>query len=131
MSTDYVAPHPKIGEFVARMNRECEQQEARLQSASNEELKRVLRDRSESNAARTNALFFLLKMKDPELPDLVLGLLDDPDPRLWQSVIIYRQFSQDPCINPRLHEMLTSYDEDEWPEAAVALSRAGDTRLLP
>lgn len=131
MTTEYIAPDPKIGEFVARSNLECDRQAERLKSVSSDELKRVLRNRSESDAARSNALFYLLINKSPELPDIVLELLDEPDCQLWHQVICYRTFNQDPRINRRLHEMLTSDDENLWPEAAAALSRSGDVSLLP
>lgn len=130
MTATYEAPDPKIAEIVHRTNAECDRQQERLESASVAELKAVLRDRTESTAARGAAYSSLLKARAADLADLQLELLDDPDQKLWRMAALCLNL-RDPRILAKLQQFLDDDNEDRWSTAAVALSRKSDETLLP
>ena len=128
MTNAYEAPAPEIAEFVHRTNAECDRQADRLRDAPPDELKRVVRDRSESTAARGNALLSLMRVRDPELTDLILELFDDPDQDLWRMAICGAKRS-DPRVREKLRNLLDDPDDRNWSEAAVTLARTGEHSL--
>jgi hypothetical protein len=63
-----------------------------------------------------------LQRRDPAMPDLLLGLLDDPEQDLWLAAI--RSYCPpDPWIIERLRGMLDDPRDRAWSEAACALAR--------
>jgi hypothetical protein len=130
MPVDYVAPDPAVAEFVYRNEQESEQQCRRLRDVSSDLLKAIARDHNESELARANALLLLLMRRDPAMPEILLELLEDPDQRLWHTLIrSYRP--DDQRVRERLRRFLDDVDERSWSEAASALARLQDRTLLP
>lgn len=130
MPVNYVAPDPAVAELVYRNQQESEQQHRRLRDMSSDLLKVVARDSLEPEAARAQALLFLLVRRDPEMPGILLELFEDPDQRLWRSVIrAYRP--DDPRIKERLRRFVDEAQGQSWAAAALALARLRDRALLP
>ena len=130
MSNSYEAPDPEDAASVHRTSIEFDRQSQRLEHASADELKVVVRNRAESNAARRTALLGLMVARDPELTDLVLELFDDPDQELWRTAIVGARLT-DPRIRAKLQNLLDDPDDANWSKAAVTLARAGEVGLLP
>jgi hypothetical protein len=130
--TDYTPPEaaPFLAEVVHRHQAEAELQRRRLKDAPTGQLKRILRDPHEPFAARAEALARLLGPRDPELADILLGLFDDPDHRLW-LIAIRSYCPPDPRIFARLRGMLDDRRGRRWSEAASALARTQDETLMP
>jgi HEAT repeat protein len=127
---DYEPPDSSLADKVKRADAESERQHARLRGQPPAALKAVVRDPNEPYAARGNAMLLLLQHRDPELPEIVLGLFDDPDQSLWRLVI--RCYCPDDArIRSRLLALLDDENEDNWSEAAVALARRSGHSLLP
>ncbi|HJZ56065.1 MAG TPA: HEAT repeat domain-containing protein [Gemmataceae bacterium] len=88
------------------------------------------RDPQEPEAARAQALLFLLTRRDPEMPGILLELFEDSNQRLWRLVVrSYRP--DDPRVKEKLRRLLDDVDEQNWSEAAMALARLQDRTLLP
>src|SRR5262245_40011901 len=122
MRGQYKAPDPGVAEFIYRSEQESQCQERRLKDATSDLLRAVARDPQESEAARGNALLFLLMRRDPELPELMLELFEDSNQRLWRQVVrSYRP--DDPRAREKLRWLLDDIDEENWSEAAMALAR--------
>src|SRR5437870_8985339 len=127
----YVPPDPAVAERVYRENRVSDEQRRRLEDASSDELKRVLLDRSEPEAARGNALLLLLLRREPAAGELL--------PQLWEDRDLGRLAVQHcPLANPetvaRLRALLDHPRSELWSSAALRLARHQDeeirTRLL-
>ncbi len=129
MTSAYEAPDRQFAEMVHRVDAESERQTKRLEHASAEELKSVVRDRSESNIARGTALLVLMCPRDPEWDDLLLELFDDPDQDLWRMAITSARLS-DPRIRTKLLSLLDDPDDQNWSEAAIWLARSKEESLL-
>jgi HEAT repeat protein len=130
MSTEYAAPDPAVAELVYRSEQESEREHRRLKDTSSDRLKAVVRDHREPEAARGNALLFLLTRRDPEMPTILLELFDDPNQNLWRSVIrAYRP--DEPRIKEKLRRFLDDAHEQSWSGAALALARLQDSTILP
>jgi HEAT repeat protein len=130
--TDYTPPEAAhvFAEVVNRHQAEAELQRQRLKDAPIGRLKQILRDPREPFAARAEALARLLGPRDPELPDILLGLFDDPDQRLWLMAI--RSYCPpDHRVIARLRGMLDDRRGRRWSEAASALARTQDGTLMP
>ena len=130
MAEQYEAPDPGFAARVHQTNAESDQQTARLENASLEELRHVVRDRKESTIARATALLGLMQARDPELNDLILELFDDPDPQLWRMVISDTS-RNDARIRSKLLTLLDDSDEHNWSGAAFGLARRGEEVILP
>lgn len=130
--SDYSPPPgaERIAEHLHREQAEHDRQRKRLRDASAEEVKRVLLDRRESQAARLEALSALLSRRDPGMPEILLGLLDEPEPDLWLS-IIHSYCPDDPRVLGRLRTFLDDPRDRVWSEAACALARRHDPSILP
>ncbi len=130
--SDFALPpgSERYAELVHRQQTESDEQRRRLRDAPTELVKRVLLDGAESLAARANALLVLLERRDPAMPDVLLGLFDDPDQDLWLAAI--RSYCPpDPRIRERLRGVLDEPGGRAWSEAACALARLDDETILP
>lgn len=128
--SDYEPPDPAVGEMVKQMTAESDRQHARLRDEPSSALKAVVRAANEPQAARANALVFLLVRRDEEMPEILLELFDDPDQQLWRTIV--RSYCPDePRVFARLWELLEDGNDQNWSEAACALARRGDETLLP
>jgi hypothetical protein len=126
-------PHPDAGRFAElaqHVEAESERQRRRVDDAPAELIKQILLDREEPTLARGNALLVLLQRRDPEMPDILLRLFDDPYQDLWLAAI--RSYCpDDPRIIGRLRALLDDPRERVWCEAAGALARRQDQAILP
>jgi hypothetical protein len=130
MPVEYRAPDPGVAEFVYRSEQESERQVRRLKDASSDLLKTVARAAQEPEAARSNALLFLLMRRDPEMPAILLELFEDSNQHLWRQVV--RSYRPDDArVKEKLRSLLDDGDEKNWSQAAVALARLQDQTLLP
>jgi HEAT repeat protein len=112
----------------------------RLRAASPEQLKQFARDANEPAVARTAALARLEVSElghpvvplDPEVPDILLGLLGDPDPEARRMAL---QCSSsvwfDPRVVERVHSLLDDPDVYVHVEAATVLAMRHDETVLP
>src|SRR5262245_1199610 len=129
MAVQYIAPDPGVAEFVYRSEQESRRQGRRLEDVSSDLLRVVARDPQEPEAARAQALLFLLTRRDPEMPGILLELFQDPNQRLWRLVVrSYRP--DDPRVKEKLRRLLDDVDEQNWSAAAMALARLQDRTLL-
>lgn len=122
----YVPPPPDVAERIYRETRDSEEQRCRLEAASSEELKRVLLDRAESAAARSNAELLLLLRREPAMGELL--------PQLWEDPVLGRLAVQhcpltDAATVERLRALLDH--ANLWSEASLRLARHRDEAIRP
>jgi hypothetical protein len=130
MPVDYVAPDPAAADLVYRAEREAERFRRRLAGAPADRLRAVARDRGEPAAARAEALLGLIRARDPDLPDILVGLLDEANPALWRLAVKSCR-DPDPRVVERLRRLLDHPAPEHWAEAAHALARLRDPAVRP
>ena len=130
MTSDYEAPDPRVAELIYHSNAECDRESERLKDASTDELKNVLQNPQESTAARAEALLGLMGARVPEINDLILELIDDPNQELWRMSILGSR-AKDPRIRAKLISLLDDPDDENWSTAATGLAFAKDESLFP
>jgi hypothetical protein len=138
--TDYVPHDPAIAKWVYQQQRVTDELNRRLQAASPEQLKQLSRDANEPVMTRTAALARLEVLAcenppvplDPEVPDILLGLLSEPDPQARRLAL---QCSSavwfDPRVVERVRSLLDDPDVSVHAEAATVLARRRDETVLP
>jgi hypothetical protein len=125
--TVYVPPDLAVAEKVKKEEEESAEQSRRLEHASPEQLRQVLRDVKEPALARGNALRLLLQRKDPELGAILPDLFEDKD--MSRMAIRYCPWSDSAA--ERLRGLLDHADSAVWAPAALALARNKDETIWP
>lgn len=136
---DYIPYDRATAEWVYQQQRAMDELNHRLRAASLEQLKQIARDANEPIVTRTAALARLevselgypIVPLDPEVPDILLGLLGDPDPEARRGAL---QCSSsvwfDPRVVERVRRLLDDPDVYVHAEAATVLAMRRDETVL-
>ncbi len=138
--TAYVSPDPSVAEYVHEKNKGLQESHKRLAQLSDDELKSVLRNNSESavRLAAMGVLFSRLsehrdRSRDSlnqRLLDLLGDLLEDDNPDIARTSLRHCPLLLEMHIETARRQ-LESTDEQVKAEAAVALARIKDKSVLP
>ena len=130
---DYFPPEPASAERVDKQRLAEKALCHRLRGASTEQLKRLARDVNEPREARSSALSTLVQSslpstarpEDPELADILIGLLAEPDPEMRrQALPLSRHF----WLNSRVVETVRRLLDDPNPQVQAAAAAAHSTK---
>src|SRR5262249_57666664 len=107
--TDYIPPDPSAAEWVYQQRAAERERARRLQGPSPQQLKPLVRDRNEPTILRASAMSKLAFSScdrplvpfscrgDPEVPDILLGLLSEPEPEMRRLAFQFAHFF---CSDP-------------------------------
>jgi hypothetical protein len=137
---DYIPPDPAVAAWVYQQQLASEQRHRRLRNSSPEQLKQLARDASEPAIVRIAALARLVHMPwenppvpaDQEAPDVLLGLLAEPDPALRRGAVqCSRYLWSDSRIAEGVRRLLDDSDRNVQAAAAAALAEGRDGTIVP
>jgi hypothetical protein len=142
--TDYIPPDPSVAEWVYQQRAAEKERARRLQSTSPQQLKHLVRDRNEPTILRASAMSKLAFSScdrplvpfscrgDPEVPDILLGLLSEPEPEMRRLALQFAHFCwSDPRVVEKVRSLLDDTDLYVYAEAAMVLARKRDKAVLP
>src|SRR6266404_2040863 len=138
--TDYIPPNPAVAERVYKQRLAEKALGQRLRDASVEQLRELARDVNEPPDVRISALCTLVHSfgqypavpDDPELSDMLLGFLAEPDPEMRRVALqLSRPFWPNPHVVGRVGCLLDDPDILVRAEAGMALAMKHDEAVMP
>jgi hypothetical protein len=125
---EYIPPDPAWGEMVRKSDQESDEQRQRLENEPSDNLRAVMLDTNETEAARGNALGLLLMRTDPQTQQLLPPLFEDA--KIGHLAIRYCHPDNQAGVK-RLRSLLTSSNQRTRTMAAIALANAKDNSVKP
>src|SRR5262249_56957786 len=142
--TDYMPADPSVGEWVYQQRAAEKERARRLQGTSPQQLKHLVRDRNEPTILRASAMSKLAFSScdrplvpfscrgDPEVPDILLGLLSEPEPEMRRLALQFANFFwSDTRVVEKVRSLLGDTDLYGYAEAAMGLAATADDTGLP